>query len=106
MTELRVHAAKILMSCDDESGCLVFVDHRLAAVIVRLDGQFHGPDRGRWNLEAGFGPCDARSCAPFDTLAQAIAWVADRVGAPRETATAALKALGDGASEIGSWSAV
>jgi hypothetical protein len=30
-------------------------------VIVRLDGEAHAPEhKGRWHLEAGFGPCEAR----------------------------------------------
>ena len=52
------------------------LDNQLAAVIVRLDGQGHGPDqRGLWHLEAGFGKCDVPYARLFTTPEEAGAWV-------------------------------
>jgi hypothetical protein len=44
---------------------------------VRLDGEAHVPEhKGRWHLEAGFGPCDARVAPPtFATTEEAEARV-------------------------------
>jgi hypothetical protein len=93
---LTLRPTRVLMACGDEVGCLVSVDGQLAAVLVRLDADFHGADQGSWNLEAGFGACDVRSCDPFRLLSDAVAWVADRVGAPASSALAALRTIGNG----------
>jgi hypothetical protein len=65
----------------DTEGRLIFADDQLSAVIVRLDGETHVPDhKGRWHLEAGFGPCDARIAPPtFETPEEAEAWVRQRL---------------------------
>lgn len=57
----------------DEDGCLVFAHDRLVAVLVRLSAAAH-PDealRGRWFLEAGFGPCAVQTSDVFPALADA-----------------------------------
>ena len=57
----------------DEEGRLVFAHDRLVAVLVRLSAAAH-PDpalRDRWFLEAGFGPCAARTSDVFPALADA-----------------------------------
>jgi hypothetical protein len=68
---------RVLIDGHDSEGSLVLADGQLAAVIVRLDGEHHGPDhKGLWHLEAGFGKCDARVAPPaFTTLEKAGAWV-------------------------------
>ncbi len=40
---------------------LVLADGQLAAVLVRLDGEHHTIDVGKWFLEAGFGKCAVNS---------------------------------------------
>ena len=45
------------------------------AVLVRLDGKEHGDLRGRWLLEAGFGPCAQEPRPMFGTLEEAAEWV-------------------------------
>lgn len=61
-------------SSRDTEGCLVLVDAHLVAVLVRLDGEEHGPLRGSWLLEAGFGPC-AKIQDAFPTLWDARIWI-------------------------------
>jgi hypothetical protein len=39
----------------DSDGRLVFADDQLAAILVRLDDEFHAAQRGAWFLEVGFG---------------------------------------------------
>ncbi len=67
----------ILTPGDDQDGRLVLVDGKLAAVFARLDSDAHAPEeRGRWHLEAGFGPCEASSrTLLFSTLGEAVRWV-------------------------------
>src|SRR4051812_5753786 len=60
---------------DDVEGRLVRADGHLVAVLVRLDGEEHGNLRGRWLLEAGFGPCSRDPCQVFGTLDAATDWV-------------------------------
>jgi len=66
----------------DEQGCLVFVDGRLVALLVRLsDGAHDEPELwGRWFLEAGLGPCrmEPREVT-FASCEQAQAWARERV---------------------------
>lgn len=71
----------ILTDGDDQDGRLVLVDGKLAAVFARLDSTAHAPEqRGRWHLEAGFGPCESIGRALlFSTLGDAVRWVEARV---------------------------
>ena len=71
--------ALVATGSDDESGVIVRVGGRIAAIFVRLDAAWHEADRGRWFLEAGFGAC-AGAPAPFPRLADAVRWVAGRTG--------------------------
>ena len=49
----------ILIDGHDTQGLLALLDGQLVAVLSRLDGDIHDADlKGRWHLEAGFGPCD------------------------------------------------
>jgi hypothetical protein len=50
------------------------------AVLARLDGESHDlAFKGRWHVEAGFGPCQAIGTLLFDTLADAALWADERV---------------------------
>jgi hypothetical protein len=85
MTAISFQPIPILIDGHDAQGQLVLVDGQLVAVLARLDAEFHEPsNRGWWNLEAGFGPCcfspGARSRDDlFESLAEAEAWVQDRL---------------------------
>ncbi|ACA15133.1 conserved hypothetical protein [Methylobacterium sp. 4-46] len=66
----------------DHQGCLLFVDRRLVAVLVRLEQDaFLDPEFwGHWFLEAGFGPCQPRGRAPsFATTDEALGWARQQV---------------------------
>ena len=79
--DITFQSVQIRIDGHDSEGRLIFADDQLSAVIARLDGEHHGPEnRGRWHLEAGFGPCDARNSPPtFATLEEAEAWVRQRL---------------------------
>ena len=62
----------------DQQGCLVFVDDRLVAVLVRLSEQ-HDDKAGRWFLEHGFGRLDGPAHPTFDDIGTAQAWIAGRL---------------------------
>ena len=94
--KLSLRPTKVLMLCEDATGYLIDVNGYLAAIVVRLDAEFHGEDRGSWNLEAGFGACDVRSVEPFLELVDAVTWVADRVGAPASSIVAAMQSIANG----------
>jgi hypothetical protein len=68
---------RVLIDGHDGQGNLILADNQLAAVIVRLDGEHHGPEhKGLWHLEAGFGKCNTRVSPPvFTTPKEAGAWV-------------------------------
>ena len=72
---------RINTGSSDTDGRLVLADDRLVAVFVRLTGEEHGPLRGSWALEAGFGPCQALATGGFETLRQAGEWVRAQLAA-------------------------
>jgi hypothetical protein len=60
----------------DGEGQLVFVDDRLAGVLVRLQDDMHADElRGRWFLEAAFGALAETVQPTFATPDEAAAWV-------------------------------
>lgn len=84
MLPISFQPVPVLIDGHDTQGQLVLVEGQLAAVLARLDGEAHGSSlRGRWHLEAGFGPCIEPGGVIFDTLDDAGAWVSERVLAKR-----------------------
>jgi hypothetical protein len=80
MQAITFQAIPILIDGHDTQGQLVLFDHQLVAVLARLDGDAHDPAmKSWWNLEAGFGPCDAIGDNLFKTLDEVEAWVRQRI---------------------------
>ena len=75
MQEVAFERTLVNTLSDDVEGQLVRADGHLVAVLVRLDAEHHGPARGHWHLEAGFGPCAFDSAQVFHTLEAAKDWV-------------------------------
>ena len=74
--DISFQPLRVLIDGHDSEGNLVLADNQLAAVIVRLDGEHHGPDnKGWWHLEAGFGKCSVRDAPLFKPPDEAGAWV-------------------------------
>ncbi len=78
---ISFQSMRVLIDGHDSDGRLVLADGQLAAVLVRLDGEHHTTDQGKWHLEAGFGKC---AVAPSDTLLwgsldEARTWVQERL---------------------------
>jgi hypothetical protein len=76
---IRVQPIRVLTENTDNEGRLVMADEHLAAVLVRLDGEEHGDQHGRWFLEAGFGKCSSASPPIFAEPDEGAAWVARRL---------------------------
>lgn len=74
---------KVLVDHDDRDGVLVFGDGKLAALFVRLDGEEHGEDRGKWYLEVGFNGCAEHEGPVLSSVDELLAWVDSRVSAFR-----------------------
>jgi hypothetical protein len=73
--DITFQPVRVLIDGHDSEGWLIFADGQLAAVIVRLDGPAHDPERkGWWNLEAGFGKCQVPVVFLFKTPEEAGAW--------------------------------
>ncbi len=82
MSVISFQAIPILIDGHDTQGQLVLLDGQLVAVLARLDGDAHDPAmKSWWNLEAGFGPCQAIEDNIFQTLDEAGAWVRHKVAA-------------------------
>ena len=82
MSVVSFQALPILIDGHDTQGQLVLIDGQLVAVLARLDGDAHDPAmKSWWNLEAGFGPCQAIGDNLFQTLNDAEAWVRRKVAA-------------------------
>ncbi|MDB5598823.1 MAG: hypothetical protein JWN71_867 [Xanthobacteraceae bacterium] len=58
-------------------GRLVFVDGKLVAVLVKLDGS-HDDLAGRWYAEAAFNSLERMSEHTFADLPAAVEWIASR----------------------------
>jgi hypothetical protein len=70
----------VLIDGHDTEGSLVLHDGQLVAVLARLDAETHEAGvKGRWHLEAGFGPCQAVGTLIFKSLDEAGAWAYDKV---------------------------
>lgn len=80
MSYFAVQALKIATESEDEDGVLVSADERAIAILVRLEAAYHGKDRGKWHLEAGFGRCAAAAPSTFPCLSDALRWIAMRCG--------------------------
>jgi len=80
---LTFEPVRVGTGCQDTVGRLAFADGELVAVLVRLDDPMHdGGERGRWIMEAGFGPITAVPPPTFADLDAAAAWLARRLGPP------------------------
>ncbi len=89
MQAITFQAIPILIDGHDTQGQLVLFDHQLVAVLARLDGDAHDPKmKSWWNLEAGFGPCQAIGDNLFKTLDEAGAWVRQQIGERTSRASA------------------
>jgi hypothetical protein len=71
---LTEQPVQVAVGGDDEEGCLIFVDDRLVAVLVRLS-RLHEGLAGRWYLEAGFGRLEEPSKPTFRDLGTAKKWI-------------------------------
>jgi hypothetical protein len=68
----------ILIDGHDTHGLLALLAGQLVAVLARLDGDMHDKElKGRWHLEAGFGPCAATG-EVFKTQEEIAQWVEQR----------------------------
>jgi hypothetical protein len=66
----------------DEEGCLVFVEGKLVALLVRLSDQHEDEGiAGHWFFEAGFGPLDGPAHPSFSDIEAAQGWIAERLQA-------------------------
>ncbi|MDR7038625.1 hypothetical protein J2X36_003395 [Methylobacterium sp. BE186] len=75
---LHLEPIRVATGSGDEEGRLVLMQDRLVAVLVRLSEQ-HGPDAGRWFLEAGLGPLAGPDQPSFAGLDEAQDWILRRL---------------------------
>jgi hypothetical protein len=73
--DISFQPMRVLIDGHDSEGRLILADNNLAAVFVRLDGEYHDPEHKGWCLEAGFGKCNTRDAPLFKTPDEAGAWV-------------------------------
>lgn len=76
---ITLQPTPVMTGSDDREGRLVLADGRLVAVLVRLTDEIHQGERGKWFVEAGFGPCRTAMPPVFGDLDEAEAWVRGRV---------------------------
>jgi hypothetical protein len=71
---VTLQPVRIETGTEDEDGYLVFIEGRLAAILVRLSDQ-HEELTGCWYYEHGFGPYDGPTHPVFETLEAAQDWI-------------------------------
>jgi hypothetical protein len=80
LTPIDLQPIRVRTGHQDGEGRLALADGELVAVLVRLDDPVHGDQRGRWFLEAGFGPCGGGpSSVIFEDLEEAESWLGTRL---------------------------
>ena len=79
LSAIDLQPIRVRTGSRDREGRLALLDGELVAVLVRLDDETHGTARGRWFLEAGFGPLHGPSPPPFPTLDHAALWLHQRL---------------------------
>jgi hypothetical protein len=62
---------------EDAEGRLLFIGDELVAVLVRLDDEIHGEDRGKWFVEVRFGHVKTPEPPLFSDPQEAANWLAD-----------------------------
>lgn len=75
---IRLQPVQVATKSDDTESQLVFADGFLVAVLVLLSDQ-HEDNAGKWFLEAGFGRVDHIYPPLFADLAEAQAWILERL---------------------------
>jgi hypothetical protein len=94
MSVVSFQAIPILIDGHDTQGQLVLMDGQLVAVLARLDGDAHDAAmKSWWNLEAGFGPCQAIGDNLFQSLHDAEAWVRQKLAAHSSARAQSLTAV-------------
>jgi hypothetical protein len=94
VSAISFQAIPILIDGHDTQGQLVLMDGQLVAVLARLDGDAHDAAmKSWWNLEAGFGPCQAIGDNIFQTLNDAEAWVRQKLAAHSSARAQSLTAV-------------
>ena len=71
---LDFQPVQLATGSSDTEGRLVFSQGKLLAVLTRLSGQ-HGPDAGKWFLEANFKQPPTRFAPLFDDIETAAEWL-------------------------------
>jgi hypothetical protein len=77
MAEIELEDALVWVNGEDRNGRLAYTNGRLVGVLVELnesDGQ-----KGKWFLEAGFGPASGMTPPVFEELTDARDWLKCRV---------------------------
>lgn len=75
---LRLQPVQVATGGDDQESQLVFHEGFLVAVLVHLSDE-HGPEAGKWFLEAGFGRVDDPNPPIFEDLDEAQGWITARL---------------------------
>jgi hypothetical protein len=75
---LHLQPVQVGTGSHDAESQLVFSDGFLVAVLVHLSDE-HGPDAGKWFMEAGFGSVDHPNPPTFENLNEAQVWIEHRL---------------------------
>lgn len=78
MASLDMQPIPVRTGSKDKEGRLVLFEGELIAVLVRLDDDMHGDNRGQWFLDAVFVSKLTRD-DPFPTLAEVETWVRQKL---------------------------
>jgi len=84
---LETRTLEVLTDGGSRHGVLVLSEGKLAAVLIRVEGEETGQpgSAGGWYLEAGFGPCGNLVTLQPDVFAdqsQALDWICGRLALP------------------------
>lgn len=80
MSGTSAYKVKIDTHTSDSTAIILLADGVLLGVLTELMDECHGDDRGKWTIEAAFGPNDQAIPAIFATASEAANWLGSRAG--------------------------
>ena len=81
----RTSAYKVRINTDsaDSNALILLADGALVAILVELEDECHGADRGKWTIESAYGVDGERMPANFPAAIDAADWLSSRGTAGR-----------------------
>lgn len=79
MSGMSAYKVRINTHTADNNAVILLADGLLIGILSELVDECHGPDRGKWAVEAAFGIHERATSTTFASVGDAADWLATRV---------------------------